>query len=75
MENGGIFYGHLQYFKAIWYIYGHLAMLWYILPVLVYCAKKNLATLSKVDATVCGKKSKYSHFGGKTLDDVILFAG
>jgi hypothetical protein len=31
----GIFYGHLGYFKTIWYIF----------PVWVSCAKKNLATL------------------------------
>jgi hypothetical protein len=62
MEGAGIFYGHLVYFVAIWYILwlfgifcGHLVYFvanWYILwlfgihsPVLVFCTKKNLATL------------------------------
>jgi hypothetical protein len=31
----GIFYGHFVYFHPFWYI----------LPVLVFCTKKNLATL------------------------------
>jgi hypothetical protein len=35
MEDVGIFYYHLVYFIVIWYIF----------PVLVCCAKKNLATL------------------------------
>jgi hypothetical protein len=38
----GIFYYHLVYFMAIWYI---LRSFWYTFPVLVCCAKKNLATL------------------------------
>jgi hypothetical protein len=37
MEDVGIFYGHLVYFKNIWYI----------LPFLVSCSKKNLATLKQ----------------------------
>jgi hypothetical protein len=40
MEDVGIFYGHLAYFVAIWYIF----------PVLVCCTKKNLATLVETDA-------------------------
>jgi hypothetical protein len=35
MEDVGRFYGHLV----------HLAPIWYILPVLVFWTKKNLATL------------------------------
>jgi hypothetical protein len=27
MENASIFYGYLEYFTVIWYIYGHLVML------------------------------------------------
>jgi hypothetical protein len=49
MAEIGRFYGHLAYFTAIsvslmaiWYI---LWSFWYIFPVLVSCAKKNLATL------------------------------
>jgi hypothetical protein len=44
----GIFYGHLVYFMAIWYILWHFRyILWsfgILLPVLVCCTKKNLAT-------------------------------
>jgi hypothetical protein len=50
-ENGnvGTFYGHLEfrycghlvYFMAICW----LVVIWYISPILVYCIKKNLATL------------------------------
>jgi hypothetical protein len=46
----GKFYGHLVYFVAIlvyfmafWCVY--FMVIWYIFPVLVRCAKKNLATL------------------------------
>jgi hypothetical protein len=34
-QHFGIFYGHLVYFKVVWYSF----------PVLVCCAKTNLATL------------------------------
>jgi hypothetical protein len=41
MENVGIFYAHLEYIMAIWYI------LWQFgkSPLWVYYVKKNLATL------------------------------
>jgi hypothetical protein len=49
MENLGIFYDHLglfydrcKYFMAIWYILRSFGI---FLPVLVFCIKKNLATL------------------------------
>jgi hypothetical protein len=50
MKDVGKFYGqsvyifdcHFVYFIAIWYI---LWSFWYFPPVLVYCTKKNLATL------------------------------
>jgi hypothetical protein len=48
MEKVGIFYVHLEYILAIWYILwplGALVATWNIFPVLVYCVKKNLATL------------------------------
>jgi hypothetical protein len=48
MENAGIFYGRSEYFTVLWYIYGHLVMLWkfgIFSFVWVYCVKKNLATL------------------------------
>jgi hypothetical protein len=51
MEDVGIFYGHLVYFTAIWYI---LRIFWYILWLfgiflanLVCLPKKNLATLQR----------------------------
>jgi hypothetical protein len=41
MENLGIFYDHLVYFTAI-------VVIWYIFSlVLVFCTKKNLATLAR----------------------------
>jgi hypothetical protein len=48
MENVGIFYGHKEYFMAVCYIlwpFGSLVVFWYIFPCLVFCVKKNLATL------------------------------
>jgi hypothetical protein len=48
MEDVGILYGHLVYFIAIWHIlrfFGIFKVIWYILPVLVSCRKKKLATL------------------------------
>jgi hypothetical protein len=48
MEDVGTFYGHLVYFMAIRHILrpiGISKVIWYILPVLVSCSKKNLATL------------------------------
>jgi hypothetical protein len=33
MENVGVFYGHLEYFMAIWYTlwsFGHVVIIWYI---------------------------------------------
>jgi hypothetical protein len=47
MENFGIFQGHLVYFAYFWYIYdtaiGYILCLWWIFPILVCCAKENLA--------------------------------
>jgi hypothetical protein len=42
LRPSGIFYGFLVYFKVIWYI----------LPVLVSCIKKNLATLLRVPSSL-----------------------
>jgi hypothetical protein len=41
--TGYILYGYWVYFVAIWYI--SWLFIGYIFPVLVYCTKKNLATL------------------------------
>jgi hypothetical protein len=50
MENVGIFYVQVEYITAIWYIlwsFGKFVVILYIFsPVLVYCVKKNLATLT-----------------------------
>jgi hypothetical protein len=43
-----IFWVNLVYFGFIWYIFslfGIFFPIWYIFPYLVYCTKKNLATL------------------------------
>jgi hypothetical protein len=55
MENVVIFSGHLEYFLTIWYIkwangnFVHMyEVIWYIFSVLVYCTKKNLATLINI---------------------------
>jgi hypothetical protein len=54
VENGRIFYGNLEYIADFWpfgTFYGHfgnLVVIWYIFPRLVYCIKKNLATLGGV---------------------------
>jgi hypothetical protein len=50
MENVGIFYGHLEYFTAFRYTHFMTVgrwplVIWHISPVLLCCAKKNLATL------------------------------
>jgi hypothetical protein len=49
MKDVGIFYGHLEYFTAIWsslwpigIFYGYFG---YFFPVLACCAKRNLAIL------------------------------
>jgi hypothetical protein len=39
----GLFYGHLVHFTYFVYF----VVIWYIFPVLVYCSKKNLATLQQ----------------------------
>jgi hypothetical protein len=50
MENIGIFYNHLKYIMAIWYIiwpYGNLVVIWYIYPrfgILYYEKPGNPAT-------------------------------
>jgi hypothetical protein len=57
VEHVGLFYGHLEYIKAVWYIvcpYGNLGAVWFIWfsPVLVNCLKKNLATLGVYLCTI-----------------------
>jgi hypothetical protein len=42
MENVGTYYGHLEYFVAIWSIVTSFGIL---IPVLVFFTKKNVATL------------------------------
>jgi hypothetical protein len=46
MENVGTIYAYLEYSRAMWYILGQFDNLVGIFfPVLVYCIKKNLATI------------------------------
>jgi hypothetical protein len=45
MENVGIFFGHLEYLTAIWYICIFCGQLVYFSPFWVCCSKKNMATL------------------------------
>jgi hypothetical protein len=57
MEDVGIFYGQLVFLRPICIFCGHLVyfmVIWYIFPVLVWCTKKNLATLR--DASVHEKE-------------------
>jgi hypothetical protein len=45
MENTGIFYGHLEFFTAIWYIlwpFGNVVAIWYIFPRFgILCQEKS----------------------------------
>jgi hypothetical protein len=48
MENVALFYGHLEYITAIWYLYGLWVVLWLFgifYTFLVYCIKTHPATL------------------------------
>jgi hypothetical protein len=48
MKNVALYCGRLEYFINIGYILwevGNLVVIWHIFPALVYCTKKNLATL------------------------------
>jgi hypothetical protein len=49
MEDGVLFYGHLVHFTVfcyiLWNIMVQFVAIWYIFPVLLFCTKKNLATL------------------------------
>jgi hypothetical protein len=48
MEDDGTFFGHLVHFRSFVIFWGQLVKLmviWYIFPDLVFCTKKNLATL------------------------------
>jgi hypothetical protein len=48
MEDVGMFYDRLVCFMAFCIFCGHwvyYTMIWYIFPILVRCAMKNLATL------------------------------
>jgi hypothetical protein len=40
MENGGTFYGHLEYYTPIWYIYGHYGR--FVVPNLVYFSRSGV---------------------------------
>jgi hypothetical protein len=61
MEDVDIFYPHLVYFTAIWYIlwtFGfYVVVIWYIFPVLVCCPKfpqfKKFQALCSSDVSEC----------------------
>jgi hypothetical protein len=44
MKNLGLFYSHWKYFMAIWNILCSFGI-HIVFPILVFCAKENLATL------------------------------
>jgi amino acid permease len=53
-----MFYGHLKYFMAIRYILWSFGI---FLPVLVFCTKKNLATLRKTRFFKCPQGLARAH--------------
>jgi hypothetical protein len=60
MENVGIFYGHLVYFVVLWkslWLFGIFCSHWVYFSALVFCAKKDLATLVKKlpPVAACGR--------------------
>jgi hypothetical protein len=71
MENVGIYFGHLEYIPAIryilWLIVNLLRQFGIFFPVLVYCVKKNLATLagSRMEPSIKAKKPM-APFGPQT---------
>jgi hypothetical protein len=61
MVNVGTFYTHWNISWPFVIVYGNLAIFvvnWYISPVLVYCTKKNLATLVITCARHCCEQVK-----------------
>jgi hypothetical protein len=59
MENGGIFYGHLEYFKAIWYSLlkvANFVVIWYSFPCFGKKSEKNLATLQRRRSAVAERR-------------------
>jgi hypothetical protein len=49
MENAGVFYDHLEHFKAIWYIlwpFGNAVVIWYIFHRFGILCQENLVTLA-----------------------------
>jgi hypothetical protein len=46
----GKFSANLEYIVVMWYSFqslGNFVVVWYIFPILEYCAKKNMATLAE----------------------------
>jgi hypothetical protein len=73
MKQVGTFYGHLVYFKVIWYLlwpfgtfYGRLVYF----PVLVCCTKKNLATLVP---SICNRERSGLNCQHVSFDNEFLF--
>jgi hypothetical protein len=62
------FYGPSEYSKAIYYTLwslGNIELIWYIFPVLVYCIKRNLASLIGGSASTNGFRQSGSHVNGR----------
>jgi hypothetical protein len=81
MEDIGMFYGHLVYFTAVWYItyvaFGiYFVVIWYVFPVLVCCTEKNPATLMHCVCIVCMYVRKvfcsivFCHHAESSLDQI-----
>jgi hypothetical protein len=58
MENAGTFYGHVEYFTAIWYIlwpFGNVAVIWFIFP------HFGVLGQEKSGNPVCAKDIRFQH--------------
>jgi hypothetical protein len=60
LENVVISCGHLVYFTTIWYVF---VAIWYFFPVLVFCTKKNLASL----------RSTYLEYSGVLSSETVQY--
>jgi hypothetical protein len=59
METAGMFNGHSEYFKVIWYIlwpFGNVVVIWYIFPHFWYIASRKIWQPGEMAAFVSLKK-------------------
>jgi hypothetical protein len=61
MKDVGTFYGRLVYFGICCGNLVFFIVIWYILPVLVRCTKKNLATLTSTNLSVLAILNRFSN--------------